>query len=226
MKHVLVSPLAALVFAAAPARASIVELLGPELVTADGRTVETSSLQGKVIALYFSAGWCGPCVRFTPVLVRMQEAHKEDFEVVFVSFDRTAEAMEDYMRQSAMPWPAIPYDSPRRSALRKEFEVRGIPRVIIVDDQGRTLDPNARSAITEDPGVALQRWKSTDPSAGGDDKPFSEIEEQTLQTLEKGFEHLRQVHEATGELVEKVRGFGSIFGIGDTSPPQDEAPSP
>mmetsp|Transcript_119915 Transcript_119915/g.274753 ORF Transcript_119915/g.274753 Transcript_119915/m.274753 type:complete len:81 (-) Transcript_119915:67-309(-) len=47
--------------------AALEELLGPTLVGQDGN-VDTSSLDGKTIGLYFSAHWCPPCRGFTPKL--------------------------------------------------------------------------------------------------------------------------------------------------------------
>ena len=49
--------------------------------------------QTKYFALYFSAGWCGPCHQFTPKLVQFYQEMKPKypgFEVVFVSQDESA----------------------------------------------------------------------------------------------------------------------------------------
>lgn len=64
-------------------------------------------LQNKVVALYFSAGWCPPCKEFTPILGEFyNELHENElpFEVVFVSSDKTATDMETYFKQSHGDW--------------------------------------------------------------------------------------------------------------------------
>lgn len=37
------------------------EAIGSELVKADGSKIDAKTLEGKYLALYFSASWCGPC---------------------------------------------------------------------------------------------------------------------------------------------------------------------
>lgn len=54
----------------------------------------------KIIALYYSAHWCPPCRAFTPDLVkeyRKLSKKYPQFELVFVSSDKTEEAMAEYM---------------------------------------------------------------------------------------------------------------------------------
>jgi thiol-disulfide isomerase/thioredoxin len=66
--------------------------------------------QAKYIALYYSAGWCGPCHKFTPELVKFYNEKKSKypgFEVVYVSQDESANAMDKCMGEMAMPWPAV-----------------------------------------------------------------------------------------------------------------------
>ncbi len=68
--------------------------------------------QAKYIALYFSAGWCRPCHQFTPELVKFYNEMKPKhpgFEVVFMSAGPGANAMEKYMSEMVMPWPAVRY---------------------------------------------------------------------------------------------------------------------
>jgi nucleoredoxin len=96
----------------------------------------------KLIALYFSAYWCAPCRKFTPQLVefynRVAPQHPE-FEIVFVSYDRSSMAMEDYMRETKMPWPAIDYAKlPDKGALKK-YAGEGIPCLVLLDDGGKVI---------------------------------------------------------------------------------------
>ena len=96
----------------------------------------------KLIALYFSAGWCGPCRQFTPQLVefynRVAPQHPE-FEIVFVSSDRSTGAMGTYMRDTKMPWPAIDFAKlPTKSALKK-YAGESIPCLVLLDASGKVL---------------------------------------------------------------------------------------
>jgi nucleoredoxin len=138
--------------------ASLEELLGPELVDAKGNKVELSSLEGKVIGLYFSAEWCPPCRAFTPDLVRAASG-SNDFEVVFVSSDRSAEDQAKYMKGYRMKWPAIPYDSEKRRELSGRFNIRGIPALVIIDDQGNLITDQGRRELGKNPRQAIRDWK-------------------------------------------------------------------
>lgn len=96
----------------------------------------------KIYGLYFSAHWCPPCRKFTPQLVdyykRIEREHPE-FEIVFISADKTADAMAGYMRDAGMPWPAIEYAKvPSMTALNK-YAGSGIPDLVIIDGSGRVL---------------------------------------------------------------------------------------
>lgn len=95
----------------------------------------------KYYAVYFSAGWCAPCRKFTPGFI---EAYKElkqrypHFEVIFVSNDHTAAEMEGYIRQDRMPWPALQYEQVQASQLQR-FAGSGIPNLVLVDATGKVL---------------------------------------------------------------------------------------
>jgi len=96
----------------------------------------------KLIAFYFSAHWCGPCRAFTPELVayynRVASQHPE-FEIVFVSSDKSADAMETYIHEANMPWPAIEFQKiPSKSGIMK-YAGRGIPCLVLVDSTGKII---------------------------------------------------------------------------------------
>ena len=96
----------------------------------------------KLIGLYFSAHWCGPCRKFTPNLVayynKNAAAHPE-FEILFVSFDKSAAAMEGYMRELQMPWPAVGFDKVSGNEALKKYAGASIPCLVVVDETGKVI---------------------------------------------------------------------------------------
>src|SRR6267143_5367247 len=96
----------------------------------------------KLIALYFSAHWCAPCRKFTPELVdyynRVATQHPE-FEIVFVSFDKSPFAFETYIREANMPWPAIDYAKLKGKEAIAKNAGDGIPSLVLVDSAGNVI---------------------------------------------------------------------------------------
>jgi thiol-disulfide isomerase/thioredoxin len=110
-----------------------------------GSVPTADALAGKVVLLYFSAHWCGPCRAFTPQLVtlyQLAKMKKRDIEVVFCSADHSEDEFESYYKEH-MPWLAIPYDEDSREALPGMFKVSGIPRLVVLAPSGKVLVDNA-----------------------------------------------------------------------------------
>ena len=136
------------------------ELLPEKLVDAEGNEVELSSLEGKLVALYFSAQWCPPCRAFTPGLVEFRNENADEFQVVFISSDRSAADMQKYMKDYKMDFLAVPYTAPARGTLGRHFGVRGIPTLIILDDKGNVISRDGRGDLTRDREGALAAWQA------------------------------------------------------------------
>jgi nucleoredoxin len=125
---------------------SIAALVKGELVTSRNGSLrpylDADFEKKKLIALYMSAHWCAPCRQFTPKLVsyynKIAGAHPE-FEVLFVSNDKTAGAMEAYMRDDQMPWPALSYDKIAANAALLKYFGGGIPCLVVVDENGKVI---------------------------------------------------------------------------------------
>ncbi len=138
---------------------------GRGLVRANGHTVTTSTTlrHAPLVAVYFSAHWCPPCRKFTPQLVKFyQEANRDEktIEIVFVSADESKSDMLKYMKSAKMPWFGVPFDSPVRERLMKDYKVTGIPTLVVLDQQGRVISADARREVMQDGQAALKRWLS------------------------------------------------------------------
>jgi nucleoredoxin len=131
---------------------------GP-LLDSNGKEVDKNVLAGKTIGIYFSAHWCPPCRGFTPKLVDFRDSNKKNFEVVFVSSDRSPKAHMDYMKGSNMKWYTMPHGSDAAKSLKKKYEVRGIPSLVIVSADGKTITKNGRGEVTSNAKGAIKNWK-------------------------------------------------------------------
>lgn len=103
------------------------------ILTKEGK-VESSSFDEKYLMLYFSAHWCPPCQRFTPVLSEAYtklKAERDDFELVFISSDRDQNAFNEYFAE--MTFWALPFEyRDEKIALSKLFGISGIPSLLML----------------------------------------------------------------------------------------------
>jgi nucleoredoxin len=124
----------------------------------------------KLIGLYFSAEWCGPCRKFTPKLVayynQIAAAHPE-FEVLFISNDKTAPDMERYMRDVQMPWPALSFDKVAGSEAIRKYAGTGIPCLVVVDENGKVISDTYSGKEYRGPEVVLTELDQLFARAGG-----------------------------------------------------------
>lgn len=117
-------------------------MLDGKLTDAHGAAVSADVLKDKrVVLLYFSAGWCPPCHKFTPKLVEFYGAHGggKNFEVVFVSSDPDAEKMQAYIDEYQMPWLAVKHDQIKASGLQERYAGDGIPDLEMLDGTGQVI---------------------------------------------------------------------------------------
>jgi nucleoredoxin len=111
----------------------LISMIGPEIVDKNGSKVPSSQLSGKKdVLLYFSASWCPPCKRFTPGLVEFfkKNAPEKDFTIIFVSSDRSQDAMMKYMKDYNMDFWAVPFDRVNPSGIKTTYGDRGIPNLV------------------------------------------------------------------------------------------------
>jgi len=140
--------------------ASALDLFPEKLYNAKGEEVSRESLKGKVVGIYFSAHWCPPCRAFTPNLVKFRDKNKDEFEIVFVSSDKDEAAQKAYMKETGMKWLAVKFGSNDIKELKKRYGLKGIPTLIIVGPDGKTITKDGRGDVTRQPAKSLDAWKT------------------------------------------------------------------
>ena len=147
-----------------------------ELVQSKGKKLEPFDeaplANAKYYGVYYSAGWCGPCRAFTPDLVRWYKRNKSknpNFELIFVSSDRSEDEMAKYMKDDDMPWPALAFDKKGSSPLAK-FAGKGIPCLVLIDESGKVLSHSYNGTEYVGPRKVLEDIEKTlksNPAAAG-----------------------------------------------------------
>lgn len=147
-------------------------MAGTKLVRADGQRADgqdaVESLAGKVVGLYFTASWCGPCHRFSPHLVALYDKIKSklggaaNFEVVVVGWDEAEADRQAYARNAGMKWLSLPHE-PRALAdeLTLRYGVQYIPCLVVVEvsadgKEARVLARDGRQDVE-----ASNSWRRT-----------------------------------------------------------------
>ncbi len=109
----------------------------------DGKPVSLSSLKSKVIYVDLWATWCGPCMEEMPHFETLKAKYKDNKEVAFVSLsiDDTEAVWKKSLaarKPDGIQWLI------NRNKLN-DYNVVGIPRVLLIDADFKVADMNAPS---------------------------------------------------------------------------------
>ena len=134
-----------------------------EYESLEGEMVSLSSLKGNVVYIDVWATWCGPCVKEFPNSRALKEKFKdaEDVKWVYVSID-DANAREKWKKAVAKhQLKGIHLFSGQgwNATIAKRYQIRGIPRYILVDKAGNIYDSNASRPSSEEIYDKIQKLR-------------------------------------------------------------------
>jgi len=111
-----------------------------------GEAVKLSDLKGKKVYVDVWATWCGPCIREIPSLKTLEsDLHKENIEFVSVSIDKADDKQKwmDMVAEKELKGVQLMAEGDWKSDVAKGYNITGIPRFLLIDENGRIASANA-----------------------------------------------------------------------------------
>lgn len=115
----------------------------------DGSDFNWKSYRGKYVLVDFWASWCGPCRAEIPNMKALLERYgPDDFAVVGINLDQTAEDCQTYVEREDLPWVNLMSKDPAErgweNPMAVYYGINGIPTAILIDREGRVISMKAR----------------------------------------------------------------------------------
>ncbi len=116
-----------------------------KLLTPEDTELSLYSLRGNYVLLDFWASWCGPCLREAPNVKAIYEKyHSKGFQVFGVSLDEDKDAWKAAIKKHGLDWYHVSSLKGWECPAAKMFNVTGIPRMYILDPDGKIIAMDLR----------------------------------------------------------------------------------
>lgn len=110
----------------------------PSIETLDGEDFDLAAKRGKVVGLFFMAGWCGSCIPEAQSWAKLYPAHKDEgLEVLIVSMDPndTPKTIEGFRKAGGIE--KMPWAIDETGGFTRVLGVSALDSTIIVDREGK-----------------------------------------------------------------------------------------
>lgn len=111
----------------------------------EGNDLKLSQFRGKILLLDFWASWCGPCRAEMPNVKDIYaKYHDKGLEILGVSLDESKDKWVDAIAKEELPWSHVSALKGWDCPVAKQFNVTGIPRMYILDTDGKIIAQDLR----------------------------------------------------------------------------------
>ena len=121
------------------------DLLGAQLpeftfIDVNDQQVKLSSLKGKYLFIDCWATWCNPCCGELPYLAELEKKFEgKNITFVSISVDQDLNKWKAKVKDESLG--GVQLNVNKDNAFAKFFGIRGIPHFVLVDPEGRVLNP-------------------------------------------------------------------------------------
>jgi peroxiredoxin len=107
--------------------------------TIDGKVIDLSKLQGKIVMLNFFATWCGPCNLELPILQKNiwdKYKNNENFQLIILGRQHNETEVRNFVNSKKFTMPFAP--DPNREVYGL-YATQFIPRNVIIGKDGKII---------------------------------------------------------------------------------------
>src|SRR5690606_20871644 len=112
----------------------------------NGNDVSLDDLKGNLVYIDVWATWCGPCIREIPSLKQLEkDYHGKNIKFVSMSIDpqEDFDKWQKMVKEKNLQGIQVFADNDWKSRFVQEYGIKGIPRFILVDQNGNILNADA-----------------------------------------------------------------------------------
>ncbi len=115
----------------------------------NGKQYSVRDFRGKYVYIDMWATWCGPCQKELPFLKQLEEKY-HDRNIVFLglSIDKNVEKWKQRVASGALCGTQLHIGT--GTSFQKDYKIGGIPHFILLDPNGRIVNPNMTRPSSED----------------------------------------------------------------------------
>lgn len=110
----------------------------PSIETLDGENFDLAAKRGKVVGLFFMAGWCSSCIPEAQSWAKLYPAYKDEgLEVLIVSIDSndTPQTIEGFRKAGGIE--KMPWAIDETGEFTRALDVSALDSTIIIDREGK-----------------------------------------------------------------------------------------
>ncbi len=115
----------------------------------NGKQMSLRDFRGKYVYIDIWATWCGPCQRELPFLKKLEEKYRER-NITFVSLSVDTDKAKWEARVKSGELCGTQLLIGRGTKFQKDYRINGIPRFILLDPNGRIVNPDMTRPSSED----------------------------------------------------------------------------
>lgn len=112
----------------------------------NGDSVSLSDLRGKLVFINVWASWCNPCIAEIPYFKELQKDYQErniHFVSISIDMQNDKDVWKNILEEKQMTGIQLIMDKGWKSDFKFDYAISGIPRFILIDEEGKFINTDA-----------------------------------------------------------------------------------